>query len=244
MRLTGEQLWPLLSAHNRAVAVARRFLGDRSPPTADPDLRAIRDHANRGTDISSHLETLFVECCLMQPALIVELGARSGESTLVFEVVARRFNATLVSVDLDSAPLGETIPQRRFVQADDIQLGNEWEAYASAEGIGPIDVLFIDTSHLFDHTMAELETWLPHLRPGGLAFLHDTNLDLVYLRRDGSAGPGWRNDRGVIKALEKYFREHFDERRRFERDLVQGWSIAHDPVCSGLTILRKPKERP
>ena len=45
----------------------------------------IRRHAQKKkTDISDHLETLFVESLSMEPKLIVELGVGDGESTMVF----------------------------------------------------------------------------------------------------------------------------------------------------------------
>jgi predicted O-methyltransferase YrrM len=37
-----------------------------------------------------------------------------------------------------------------------------------------IDLLFIDTSHEYGPTLAEIETYLPRLAPGGLVALHDS----------------------------------------------------------------------
>ena len=37
----------------------------------------------------------------------------------------------------------------------------------------PIDFLMLDTSHKYEDTKAELETWLPKLDPGTLVWLHD-----------------------------------------------------------------------
>lgn len=37
------------------------------------------------------------------------------------------------------------------------------------------DVLFIDTSHERDHTLAELRLYGPKVRPGGVILLHDTD---------------------------------------------------------------------
>jgi cephalosporin hydroxylase len=38
------------------------------------------------------------------------------------------------------------------------------------------DVLFIDTSHAYDHTLAELRKFVPLVAPGGTVLLHDTRL--------------------------------------------------------------------
>src|ERR1700680_3023499 len=48
------------------------------------------------TDINDHLATLFVESLGVRPSLIVELGVFNGESTFVFERVARISDAKFV----------------------------------------------------------------------------------------------------------------------------------------------------
>ncbi len=39
-----------------------------------------------------------------------------------------------------------------------------------------VDILFIDTSHAYAHTLAELQLYAPRVRKGGLVFLHDTEV--------------------------------------------------------------------
>src|SRR5690348_17788993 len=38
------------------------------------------------------------------------------------------------------------------------------------------DVFFLDTSHEYDHTLAELRAYMPRVAPGGVALFHDTNI--------------------------------------------------------------------
>jgi predicted O-methyltransferase YrrM len=38
---------------------------------------------------------------------------------------------------------------------------------------GSVDLLFVDSTHERDDTIAELEAWRPHLAPGALVVLHD-----------------------------------------------------------------------
>ena len=40
----------------------------------------------------------------------------------------------------------------------------------------PADIVFIDTSHLYDQTVAEIELYQHLVRPGGLMVFHDTEL--------------------------------------------------------------------
>src|SRR5207302_6505966 len=74
----------------------------RQPPpdTPDADLRAIRARAAVGTDISSHLEALYVAGLAAHPRLIVGRGGRGGESTCGVARVARRWGAHLVRVGI------------------------------------------------------------------------------------------------------------------------------------------------
>ena len=39
-----------------------------------------------------------------------------------------------------------------------------------------VDVLFLDTSHEYEHTLAELRAYMPRVANGGIALFHDTNL--------------------------------------------------------------------
>ena len=69
--------------------------------SSSPELHEILSRARIRTDISDHLPDLFTESLAVQPRLIVELGVRDGESTFVFERVAKLCNARIVSVDIE-----------------------------------------------------------------------------------------------------------------------------------------------
>ena len=49
---------------------------------------------------------------------------------------------------------------------------------------------------------------------------------------------GKYKQRGVIRALEDYFGEKFDEKTQFI-NYKKGWLIKHEPACSGFTILSR-----
>ena len=99
-------------------------------------------------------------------------------------------------------------------------------------------MLFIDTSHLYQHTVEEIDAWFPLLARHALVFFHDTNQRLIYCRDDKSIGQGWNNDRGVLRALEMYFNQSFNEQVDFTH-VEPGWIIRHHARCNGLTILEK-----
>ncbi|WP_433470645.1 class I SAM-dependent methyltransferase [Saccharomonospora azurea] len=238
---TGERYEPLLRVFNSL----HRRLGPRPAaplPTVDPGLIATRRQAaEHPSDISDHLETLYLQTVLARPEVIVELGVRGGESTRVLLRAAATTDATLISVDVEPAATVQHSDRWRFEQADSVEFGRSYPHYARANGLPErVDVLFLDTSHLYDDTVAELTVWLPLIRSGGVVLLHDTRMRLVYRRRDGSLGYGWDNERGVVGAVEHVLGGTIDETRAGSGSLGAGWFYAHDPFCSGLTILRCP----
>ena len=203
----------------------------------------VKARARKHTDISGHLVTLFVESWRARPKLIVELGVGHGESTFVFERVARLCGAVLVGLDTEDRNYACDYEAWNFVQRDDIEFAAEFDRWCGERGIEPkIDVLLVDTSHLYDHTVEEIRCWFPHLSERAKVFFHDTNMREYFYRRDGSIGLGWDNERGVIRALEGYFGVFFDEKREFV-DYRDGWLITHDPLCNGLTILERVPSR-
>lgn len=196
-------------------------------------------HAQKRSDISDHLPVLFAESLPVQPSLIVELGVRGGESTFAFERVAALCGSKLVSVDIDDCVKASKYPDWQFVKNDDIAFAGRFGEWCRQRGIIPsIDILFIDTSHEFDHTVQELVHWFPFLSDRAKVFFHDTNMKRVFLRKDGSKGIGWENDRGVIAAMEQYLGTTFDEDRDFVA-FADGWMVKHHANCSGLTILER-----
>jgi hypothetical protein len=204
-----------------------------------PALNVIKQHSRRRTAINEHLETLFVESLSLKPRLIVELGVAHGESTRALAQVAQLCGATLVSVDLNDCSRALDWEEWNFIQKDDLEFAWEFEAWCRERQINPvIDVLFIDTSHYFDHTLKEIRAYFPFLADHAKVFFHDTNLDTYIYRKDGSLDLGWNNDRGVIRALEVHFNRRFPEKEEFV-DFVTPWVIKHYPHCSGLTVLEK-----
>ncbi len=231
-------LWKLKIIH--AMTTRHQPEGFRVPHFQE--LKEVQQRARRRTDINDHLVTLFLEALTVDAKLIVELGVRGGETTFVLERVARLSNAMLVSVDLNDCSSISSYPKWRFVQGDDVAFGGAFAPWCQGQQIEPkIDLLLIDTSHVFDHTTQEIAHWFPWLSGRAKVVLRDRNLQEVYFRRDGSVGIAWDNQRAVIKALEHYFTATFDETEDFI-DLRQGWLIKHYAVCNGFTILAKVGE--
>jgi cephalosporin hydroxylase len=204
------------------------------------ELREIEERAlSARTDISDYLVTLFAEALTAHPRLIVELGVRGGESTFALERAAKLADAHLLGVDIDDCQASGTYGKRSFVKRDDIAFAAEFAGWCTSRHLAPaIDVLFVDTSHKYEHTREELRVWLPFLSLRGKLILHDTNLKRFYRRTDRSLGTGWDNGRGVIRAVEEMVGAALDESRDFVT-IANGWLLRHWAHCNGLTVLEK-----
>jgi len=217
-------------------------LVSRYQPDVVSDLKElieIKERTRKKTDISDHLVDLFIQSLEIRPKLIVELGVGGGESTFVLERVARICNSVIVSVDINDCSQVISYKDWHFIQKDDIAFTREFDGWCREKKIDPqIDALFIDTSHLYEHTVEEIGSWFPFLSDKARVFFHDTNLTKLYFRKDYSMGLGWNNERGVIKALEKYFNTQFNEKDDFTA-IINGWLIKHHSHCLGFTTLEK-----
>jgi cephalosporin hydroxylase len=211
----------------------------RVHPSDLKELDEIKARAMKRTGMCDHLVTLFIEALSLSPQLIVELGVRKGDSTYVLERVARLCHATLVSVDVEDCSRLSSYPGWRFVHSDDIAFAHTFTTWCRGYDIEPlIDVLFVDTSHLYEHTVQEIHAWFPFLSAKAKVCFHDTNLKEIYARKDGSIGRAWNNERGVIRALEDYFETSFPEEEAFI-DFRKGWLIKHEPRSLGFTVLER-----
>jgi cephalosporin hydroxylase len=203
------------------------------------DLNEVWERSNKLTDISDHLLNLFMESLSISPKMIVELGVLEGESLFIFEKVAKICNSLIVSVDINDCSNVGSYDKWFFVHKNDTDFAIIFDDWCKEKNIKPeIDVLFIDTSHVYEHTCEEINLWFPFLSKKAKVFFHDTNLKRIYLRENYTMGLGWNNKRGVIRALEKLFDTSFNEKKAFTT-IIKGWMIKHDPVCNGLTILER-----
>ncbi len=195
------------------------------------------------SDITDHLGAIFFFTLNAAPRLIVELGVRSGESTRVLLAAAELADAHVLSIDIEPWSHIEVPFKSRwtFVQADDVAFGrSSFVNWCASKHLEPkVNVLFVDTSHEYEHTRQEILTWTAHLADQATLIFHDTNMgEGAYVRYDGSIGFGWNNNRGVIRAIEELVGRNYDENTYFT-DATDDFLIIHFPGCNGLTILRK-----
>jgi len=132
--------------------------------------------------------------------------------------------------------------------SDDCELGKKItleHSWPNGIPFKKIDLLFIDTSHEYKHTLRELEIWLPLMNKGAWILFHDTNLTSKPTRRlSGSLNYGWDNSRGVTRAIEKFFGIAMYDRELYSSKIAGvGDFIFHLPWNNGLTAIRVHADR-
>jgi hypothetical protein len=134
-----------------------------------------------GCDIAGHMPEL--RRWASQSRCILELGVGKGDSTVAF-LAGLPDDGELWSIDIEPPQLAlADDPRWHFLRADDTSpLAATWAPQR-------VDLLFIDTSHVFAHTFYELMTFGPLVRSGGAILCHDTRLGLEMLRALGIVEP-------------------------------------------------------
>lgn len=128
-----------------------------------------RERCDTPSDIYLHLPR-FVEMVVERNAQhVIELGSRSGVSTVAWLYGLAKTGGHLTSVDLDAAPDIGRWSHWRHIQGDDLDPA----LYSSLE---QADIVFLDTNHWHEHTYAELNLYINKVKPNGLIVCHDTML--------------------------------------------------------------------
>ena len=129
------------------------------------------------SDIYLHLPRMVDLVTELDAKHVIELGTRSGVSTIAWLYGLSQTGGRLTSVDLDTKPDIGDFDHWTFVQGDDTD-----PVVVSA--LAPADIVFIDSSHLYAHTVQELNIYRWLVKPGGVICMHDTEL-----QRPETAGP-------------------------------------------------------
>jgi len=163
------------------------------------------------SDVSEHLTTLYFLVYEFGLEQIVELGVGRGNSTItLLEAVASRGRGHVDSVDTDECL--EAVARVKscgldsfwtFHRADDLQFGRTWNR--------SIDLLFIDTVHIYRQALAELGLFGEYVRKEVFICLHDT---VSYP--------------GVSRAVKEYLHSR-----------PRAFNVWLYLNCNGLTVLRR-----
>jgi cephalosporin hydroxylase len=126
------------------------------------------------SDIQGHLEFLHEQVTSRPGARVLELGVRWATSTAALLDAVDLADGHLWSVDLSpprSLDWWSRTGRWTFTLGDDMD-----QAVVEAQP-DEVDLLLLDTSHAYDHTLAELRTYVPKMKSGGLVCCHDTDVE-------------------------------------------------------------------
>lgn len=163
--------------------------------------------SKKPTDMSGHLLRLYklTVDLPVRDKVIAELGIRGGESTTALLAAVNDSGGHLFSVDIkDCSQVYKGEPNWTFILGDDMEVAKKWNR--------PIDHLFIDTTHTFEHTLAELREWGRWVKTYGIITLHDTHAP---------------NYLGVMKAIKWYLADN------------PSFMFKDYPECFGLGVVQK-----
>lgn len=160
------------------------------------------------SDISEHLPVLERLVVDNRISHVVELGVRSGNSTVALLAGLEQTGGQLTSVDIDGPPPIPPNDRWRFIRGDDCSP----EVLAQ---IDPAGLVFIDTSHGYEHTRRELDLYHPFVVRPGWIVLHDTQLRHPIGEPPDPPFP-------VRKAVVEFVRRH----RYPWRELRNSWGLA------------------
>jgi len=203
------------------------------------------------TDTNNHIGEINVPAmCLIQGLIsggglrrIVQLGHYYGYSSLVLGFLLRSMNARpgLVSIDIDQAATEFTERWiRRAGLTDYVQLhvgdsAAESSVRAAKDALGgPPQLILVDSSHQYRHTLKELDLWVAELPVGAIMALHDTS----------PLAQGWdpTGEGGVLRALTEWLPDHPEVvslmLNRFTKAGDDGNELVYKDGC-GLGILQK-----
>lgn len=102
--------------------------------------------------------------------IIINIGAAAGVSTLA--MLEERSDALIYSCEIDPGA-GEmwSIEQAGLDRSRVIRLGESAAAGKSFDGLA--DFIFVDGGHDAAQVTADIDAWLPHLKPGSVIAFHD-----------------------------------------------------------------------
>lgn len=143
---------------------------------------------------------------------IVQLGTYAGYSALLIGFMARRMQVehALYSIDIHAET---TDFARKYLGLADLEKCVHLEVSDSADPSltgkarrylgGDPEMIVVDSSHRYEHTLMELDLWFPCLAPTGIILMHDSS---AFAQQFDASGKG-----GVKRALREWALEHESE---------------------------------
>ena len=156
------------------------------------------------------------------PPTIVNIGAGAGTSGLAF--IESRPDVWLYTVDIqdESSPFGCLQGERMVFESAGYShlAGVRWfQIHGNSAEVGAdwlngnralVDMVFIDADHSYEGCKADILSWLPNLKSGGILAVHDYRKAEVFARPDdGRKKPHPQSWPGVDQAVDEFLRNTY-----------------------------------
>jgi predicted O-methyltransferase YrrM len=182
-------------------------------------LEATIDHPRfAGASDPFSLELLGAVLRVIRPKRVLELGTYIGFSSLLLgDVLAHNEpRGELITVDPDNSAqevakdLCSHLSNIEFVQG----YSTDPEVISMVRDVGPFEVVYVDSSHMYSETLRELDLIFntPLLGEGGVVILHDAGKEAAQFDPSGRGG--------VRRALDEWNIERSYQMVVFEKPLV------------------------
>jgi cephalosporin hydroxylase len=139
----------------------------------------------KNADMGHYMDVLSNACTEVKAKTVIELGVRYGASTIAFLYAMYNENGELWSVDC-SFPVTDPETGLDLLSSQGPLGCVDYWTFLLGYDTSPMirqalpqgcDILFIDTNHVYEETLVELEVYLPRVRRGGRVLLHDTFIE-------------------------------------------------------------------
>lgn len=184
------------------------------------------DATKDGSEMASHMPLLHLLATHWSFGSVVELGVGRGWSTISLLSALLPSGKKLISYDVAPQRKSEATKNWRLPQGHpalelwDFRVKGGVDAATDFEG-NSVSLVFIDTTHEYAYTKAELTAWNQKVSQRGVICGHDY---FLHLR------PDWAAQSGVKKAVDEFAAQHADR-----------WRLQVFPHDEGLFVLW-PKE--
>lgn len=188
------------------------------------------------SDIYEHLPTFVDAVKELNAQRVIELGVRYGVSTIAWMQGLLTTGGHLWSVDCsfpvpanpasdqgcDNVNLLDPQGPLSIVPYWSFLLGYDtWPEILNMLPQVDVDIVFLDTNHVYEETLVELDLYFPRIRSGGRMYLHDTAIEVT-----GNATTP-QPLYPVRTAMEEFCAR-------------EGLQFENNPNCSGLGTIYKP----
>ena len=168
-----------------------------------------------------------------RPRIAGEIGLKWGGNTFLFLRMLQELRL-FIGVDLTLTNIGKLRcvaragERLRFIEGNSCADATASRVRRSL-GTSQFDFLFIDGDHSYVGALADLKTYFPLVRPGGLIAFHDIVPDEMV--RFGKRSNDSPCDGGEVYLLWRKLRERFEH-----REFVASW----DQFGFGIGVIKKP----